>query len=181
MVESSTKMVPMVDVMSDMERQVDELGTEGAEGSETLGILRQEIAALLSVAKGSGLLVPIPGPVTEAPPVFAAVPRSRTLAEEAEAIGGGMGELLAAAAEHPEADRGVTVQRAFCDFGAWVRRQREARGWTLDYLAEKIGSTAAQISLIERGIGKRGPSLDLIARILWGFDVELAFPGADPA
>jgi ribosome-binding protein aMBF1 (putative translation factor) len=91
---------------------------------------------------------------------------------------GGAGELLAAATESPEGVRGYVVQHLLNGFGDFVRRQRTARGWTLDELAEKSGTTAPMISLIERGMGKRGPSLEMVARLLLAFDLELDFGSA---
>lgn len=116
---------------------------------------------------------------------FGAVPRTRTLGDEARETDGALGELLEVMAENRKAARGVAVQRAISGFGAWMRRMRDARHLTLEQLAAAAGTTPAQISLIERGLGRRGPSLDLIARILNALDLELDFPesekGEDPA
>ncbi len=91
---------------------------------------------------------------------------------------GGAGDLLAAVADTPEGVRGYVVQRLLNGFGNFVKQQRIARGWTLDQLAEVVGTTAPQISLLERSMGKRGPSLEMVARILLAFDLELDF-GSD--
>lgn len=116
---------------------------------------------------------------------FGAVPRKRTLGDEARETDGALGDLLGVMADNPKAARGVTVQRAISGFGAWVRRMREQRHLTLEQLASAAGTTPAQVSLIERGLGRRGPSLDLVARILYALDLELDFlqqeKGDDPA
>lgn len=116
---------------------------------------------------------------------FGAVPRTRTLGDEARETDGALGELMDVMTENPKAARGVAVQRAISGFGAWVRRMRNERNLTLEQLASAAGTTPAQISLIERGLGRRGPSLDLIARILNALGLELDFPvqeqGEDPA
>lgn len=155
------------DMLADMRQRLSQVGAE--------------LDAVIDVTGGGGLSLPRSAGdaifVTPTKSAVTAVPRSRDLADDAQGSAGALGEILSAAAAHaPAADRGSAVQQALLDFGAWVRQRRDARGWTLEQLAGKIGSTPAQISLVERGLGKRGPSLALIARILWAFDLELSFP-----
>lgn len=89
-----------------------------------------------------------------------------------------IGELVDEASTVPEAGRAIAAQRALLECGAWVRSNREKRNWTLEEMAKRVGTTPSQLSLIERGIGKRGPSLDLVARVLWSLDQRIHFPGA---
>ena len=110
---------------------------------------------------------------------FSALPRRLTIADEAQRARGSLREILEVSSEFPEAERGIAVQRTISNFGAWVRHERDSRGWKLKDLAEKAGTTNAQISLIERGIGKRGSSLDLVTRILGAFGLELVFSAVD--
>jgi DNA-binding XRE family transcriptional regulator len=84
----------------------------------------------------------------------------------------------AAVTASPEGARGAAGQRLISQFGRWVRQAREERRWTLETLAEQAGMTPAQISLIERGLGKHGPSLDVVARLLLAFGFELVFAPA---
>lgn len=54
-------------------------------------------------------------------------------------------------------------------FGANVRAQRLARGWTQEELAEKTGLAPVQVSRIERG--RREVRLTTLLRLLRALDV----------
>ncbi|MFD1696700.1 helix-turn-helix domain-containing protein [Roseibium aestuarii] len=88
---------------------------------------------------------------------------------------GGLGSLVAAVRKEPEADRAYHARGAQLDFGRFLRQRRKKAGLSLEQLAERAGTSVAQLSLIERGTGKRGPTLDLMGRLLWALDLTLRF------
>lgn len=45
-----------------------------------------------------------------------------------------------------------------------MRQERIRRGWTQDYVAEKIGTTKATVQMLETG--KRKPSYDVLVKLL---------------
>ncbi|AXS41154.1 helix-turn-helix transcriptional regulator [Breoghania sp. L-A4] len=110
-------------------------------------------------------------------------PRVRPLEPELPGTGeqDGLQRVRASVARSDDARRGYHAQRAVLAFGAWLRAQREARGMTLKQLAGKAATTVSQLSLVERGLGERGPSLDLVARLLWALDLGLDFGEPDNA
>ena len=72
-------------------------------------------------------------------------------------------------------DRGAFAHGVLQEFGGYIRKHRKACGITLEELAGRAGTSVPQLSQIERGSGKRGPSLDLVARILWALDLRFEF------
>ena len=50
--------------------------------------------------------------------------------------------------------------------GSLIRMMRKARGLSQQQLARKLGVTQARISELEAGIGTRGPSWDLMERLV---------------
>ena len=52
------------------------------------------------------------------------------------------------------------------DFGERVRRERETRGWSQDYLAKLSGTTQSTIDRIESGTTRRSRALPEIAAVL---------------
>ena len=73
--------------------------------------------------------------------------------------------------------------------GSLIRMMRKARGLTQTALARRIGVTQARISELEGGLGPRGPSWDLMARIAKACSAtilisppesNLAFDAAEP-
>lgn len=63
-------------------------------------------------------------------------------------------------------DRGV----ATAEFGARVREQRAAHGWSQEDLAHRSGLTPVQISRVERGV--REVRLTTILRLVSALEVE---------
>jgi transcriptional regulator with XRE-family HTH domain len=59
-------------------------------------------------------------------------------------------------------------------FGEHVRQRREALGLTLEEMAERMHMSPIYLGEVERGIRKRGPSLDFALKIARGFGAELA-------
>ncbi|MBX3363378.1 MAG: helix-turn-helix domain-containing protein [Phycisphaeraceae bacterium] len=57
-------------------------------------------------------------------------------------------------------------ERAGEDVGALIRASREARGWTLQHLAERVGCARSYLSLVENG--RKGPPGDDLLRALEG-------------
>lgn len=49
-----------------------------------------------------------------------------------------------------------------------LRQERMKRGWTLDYVAKKIGTTKATVQMLETG--QRKPSYDVLVKLLDLFD-----------
>ena len=45
-----------------------------------------------------------------------------------------------------------------------MRQERIRRGWTQDYVAEKIGTSKATVQMLETG--KRKPSYDVLVKLL---------------
>lgn len=87
----------------------------------------------------------------------------------------GLGWLVTSSKNEPDAARAYAAQGVQLEFGRFVRQKRLAAKLSQEQLAEKAGTSVPQISLIERGTGKRGPSLDLVARILWALGLRLEF------
>lgn len=56
------------------------------------------------------------------------------------------------------------------DFGTWLRHERDARGWTMEDLADAINSAQSVISNLERG--KRRPSPEMVERLVHALAAE---------
>jgi transcriptional regulator with XRE-family HTH domain len=56
--------------------------------------------------------------------------------------------------------------------GSAIRRNRERCGWTQAQLAKRTNVTVSTVSLLESG--KRGPSIELLARLAGLFGVGIA-------
>jgi transcriptional regulator with XRE-family HTH domain len=54
-------------------------------------------------------------------------------------------------------------------FAAWVRQQREARGWTQKALATAAG--CAEVTIQKTARGERAPSTDLLLTVLQAFAI----------
>lgn len=83
--------------------------------------------------------------------------------------------FLAAA---PGGGRAVEERTAIAAAGRWLRNLREGRLSLLD-LAGRAGTTAASLSMLERGLGRRGPTLGMMARLLHALDLRIAFHHGD--
>jgi len=68
----------------------------------------------------------------------------------------------------------VSIAEEVRRFGEAVRQRREALGLTLEEMAERMHMSPIYLGEVERGIRKRGPSLDFALKIARGFGVELA-------
>jgi transcriptional regulator with XRE-family HTH domain len=68
----------------------------------------------------------------------------------------------------------VSIAEEVQRFGEAVRQCREALGLTLEEMAERMHMSPIYLGEVERGIRKRGPSLDFALKIARGFGVELA-------
>ncbi|GHS85568.1 hypothetical protein AGMMS49957_01890 [Synergistales bacterium] len=51
-----------------------------------------------------------------------------------------------------------------------IRKERLSRGWTLEYVGQRIGISNQAVSQIETG--KQNPSYDVLIKLLTLFDVE---------
>ena len=67
----------------------------------------------------------------------------------------------------------MSIARDVRRFGEEVRQRREARGLTLEMMAERLHVSPIYLGEVERGIRKRGPSLEFALKIARGFGVEL--------
>ena len=67
----------------------------------------------------------------------------------------------------------MSVARDVRRFGEEVRQRREALGLTLEGMAERMGISPIYLGEVERGIRKRGPSLDFALKIAQGLGVAL--------
>jgi len=56
-------------------------------------------------------------------------------------------------------------------FGSRVKSLRESKGWTQEYLAEKMDISSNYISCIERG--KENPTFDMMEKLVKGLDVKM--------
>lgn len=57
------------------------------------------------------------------------------------------------------------------ELGHYLRRQREARGWTQAHVARVAGIEQSQLSRLERGVGTAFPEPDVIAKLAGVFGV----------
>src|SRR5579885_2827904 len=64
------------------------------------------------------------------------------------------------------------TDRNLSSFGAWLQRQRRARGWTQEELAERAGLSVQAISVYERG--RKLPHKETFARLAEAFALEEA-------
>lgn len=67
----------------------------------------------------------------------------------------------------------ITSIQASIALGDFLRNVREREGVTQSALAERVGTTQPHISEIERGLGKNGPSVGTVARLLTELGDEL--------
>lgn len=56
-------------------------------------------------------------------------------------------------------------------FGARIKKLRESKGWTQEYLAEKMDISPNYLSSIERG--KENPTFDMLMNLSDGLEVEM--------
>jgi transcriptional regulator with XRE-family HTH domain len=66
---------------------------------------------------------------------------------------------------------GKLVQTIYMNLGAVIRQLRERRAWTQDELAQRAGTTAANISRIENG--KHNPGAELLGSVAYVFGVRV--------
>jgi transcriptional regulator with XRE-family HTH domain len=57
------------------------------------------------------------------------------------------------------------------NFGAYLKSQRDARGWTQPMAAEKIGIEQSYLSKLETG--KATPSEEMFERLVNAYDIDL--------
>lgn len=101
-----------------------------------------------------------------------------TLDEMRESKGPGAVELLEVMEDEEakdEAEIAAVERQAIVEIGRWLKRLRDEQDLTQGELAKAAGTTPAQLSLLENGIGRRGPSIGLFARLLHGLGFELVF------
>ena len=101
-----------------------------------------------------------------------------TLDEMRESKGPGAVELLEEMEDDEakdEAEIAAVERQAIVEIGRWLKRLRDEQDLTQGELAKAAGTTPAQLSLLENGIGRRGPSIGLFARVLHGLGFELVF------
>lgn len=56
-------------------------------------------------------------------------------------------------------------------FGARIKHLREGKGWTQEYLAEKMDISTNYLSSIERG--KENPTFDMLVKLSGSLEVEM--------
>ncbi|WP_110995406.1 LexA family protein [Pseudomonas sichuanensis] len=61
------------------------------------------------------------------------------------------------------------------EIGQVIRKQRKAKGWTLEELAHRVDTDTGNLSRLERG--KQGASHELLDRIMKALDIKLAAQG----
>jgi transcriptional regulator with XRE-family HTH domain len=74
----------------------------------------------------------------------------------------------------PGGERAIRERAAIVEVGSWIRDLR-AKRTTLEAVAEAAATTPATLSLLERGLGERGPTIGLVARILYALGLRLSF------
>lgn len=82
-------------------------------------------------------------------------------------------ELLREGMKHEGFREGYAAREAMIRLGDMLRRTREARGYTQEYLAKKIGMSQPAISRLEGGFGPHGPEMDTVTRFVHGCEAEL--------
>jgi len=73
----------------------------------------------------------------------------------------------------PEVEQAALSARAAIALGDLVRELRTGAGVSQHELAERVGSTQAHISELERGLGRNGPTVGIIARIIHELNDEI--------
>ena len=76
----------------------------------------------------------------------------------------------------PEAERAYLTRRAILQTARYVQGLRTDAGFSQTELARRAGLSQAQISHIENGHGRHGPSVDVLARIAAACGRDLNFP-----
>ena len=77
--------------------------------------------------------------------------------------------------KHPEdSERATNERAAIIGTGKWLRAFRND-GMRLQDVADAAASTPATLSLVERGLGDRGPTIGLVGRILSAYGKRIAF------
>lgn len=75
----------------------------------------------------------------------------------------------------PEAERAYLTRRTILQTARYVQSLRQHAGFSQTELARRSGLSQAQISHIENGHGRHGPSIDVLARIAAACGRELTF------
>jgi chaperonin GroES len=73
----------------------------------------------------------------------------------------------------PEVQRGYQEQGAVVEAAALVRRMREAAGISQAALAARVGTSQAHLSMLERGVGRHGPTFLMLRKIAGACGQEL--------
>lgn len=82
-------------------------------------------------------------------------------------------ELIREGLKHEGFREGYEAREAMIRLGNMLRQTREAKGYTQEYLAKKIGMSQPAISRLESGFGPHGPEMDTVTRYVHGCGAEL--------
>jgi transcriptional regulator with XRE-family HTH domain len=80
--------------------------------------------------------------------------------------------------DSPAAQRAARTARTVAAFGDKVRRARTVAHLSQAVLAERAGITQAHLSELERGLGRNGPTVGMLSRLMYELDDELLFDTA---
>ena len=75
----------------------------------------------------------------------------------------------------PIVHQGYVEQGAVLDAAALIRRMRGASGLTQVALAARVGTSQAHLSMLERGVGRHGPTFLMLRKIAQACGQELRF------
>ena len=103
--------------------------------------------------------------------ILAAVQADRA----AEGHGDGAAAFLTALTADQAGRRASVERAAVAGLGRWLRRRRVAMDLSLEQAAEAAGTTAARLSMIERGILEQGPTIATLARVLMALELTIRF------
>ena len=76
---------------------------------------------------------------------------------------------------------GYAARDAILRAGLMVRAMRTDAGLTQTQLAKRAGMSQAEISRLEAGLGKHGPSVETLNRLAQACDLRLVMAMQDPA
>jgi transcriptional regulator with XRE-family HTH domain len=82
-------------------------------------------------------------------------------------------QLIDRLLDNPAVREGYDDQDAVIEAGKLVRNMREDAGLSQGKLADSIGTSQAHLSMIERGVGRYGPTILLLNRIAQTCGVEI--------
>lgn len=75
----------------------------------------------------------------------------------------------------PAVRQGYMEQGAVLEAASLIRRMREASGLTQADLAVRVGTSQAHLSMLERGVGRHGPTFLMLRKIAEACGQELQF------